>query len=130
MKLSSIILSFVVLIQSFNFDIDDFSRLSNFVTDINCHIKSGEGLTGFMVDHYSNTSNLHEHEGNSHDHENHGKLPFKHQHSDNHLQIVFVFFSNEYPSQSEDFLEVNKNFNYKEPSTNLVLHSFFQPPRV
>ena len=130
MRLSSIILSLVVLIQSFNFDIDDFYKITNFVNDINCHINSGEGFTDFMADHYSNSSNSHEHKGNLHEHEKHGELPFKHQHTDNHLQLVFVFFSNDYASHSEDFSEMNENFNYKEPSTNLVTNSFFQPPRV
>lgn len=129
MKLSSAILSFIVLIQSFNFDIEDLNKISNFINDVGCHLNEGESFSDFIEDHYLN-ADLHLHEGDSHNHEEHGELPFKHQHSDNHFQLAFVFFLNEFTVKSDDFISSDKNFSYKEPSTNLAINSFYQPPKV
>ena len=130
MKITSFILSLIVLIQSFNFDLEDFNKVPNFIKDISCHIEDGENFTDFIADHYGDFEDSHEHEGNLHEHEEHGELPFKHHHADTHFQLVFVFFLNDYEIISKKSTTKNKNYTYKEPSTNLYLNNFFQPPRV
>lgn len=130
MKLSSFILSFVVLFQSFNFDLGDLQKLPNFINDVSCHINDGESFSDFIGHHYLN-SDSHEHNNeDSHEHEKHGELPFKHQHSDSHFQLMYVFLTNEIKINGENLIVSNNNFFYNEPSTNLGLNSIFQPPKV
>ena len=129
MKLSSFILSFIVLFQSFNFDLEDVNKLPNFIKDASCHIAEGENFSDFINDHYLD-SDSHQHKDDLHQHEKHGELPFKHQHTDSHFQLVYVFFSNESIAKDECLIVSNNNFFYNEPSTNLGLNSFFQPPKV
>lgn len=129
-KISSIILSFIILFQSVKLDLCDFNKLNNFVADVNCHLQSGESFAEFIADHYSEIVGSHVHKGELHEHEEHGELPFKHQHAEHQIQLVYVFFSNEYASYYEDIISNINNVVYKEPSTNLFSDSFFQPPRV
>ena len=131
MKLSSFILSFVVLFQSFNFDLGDVQKLPNFISDASCHISEGESFSDFIGDHYLNSdSHEHDQEDDSHKHEKHGELPFKHQHADNHFQLMYVFFLNEIQVNDESIIASNDNFFYNEPSSNLGLNNIFQPPKV
>ena len=130
MKVSSFILSLLVLFQSFNFEIADVNKVSNFISDINCHIQEGESFAEFIADHYKNNSESHEHKGTLHEHDDHGELPFKHQHLDSHIQLVFVFFSTDFETKFEENIASNNIFNYREPSSNLFSDSLFQPPRV
>ena len=130
MKIPSVILSFIILFQSINFDLCDFNKLHNFVVDVNCHLESGESFTEFIADHYSNFSNSHEHKGELHEDEEHGELPFKHQHVEHQIQLVYVFFSTEFESYNDDFVNRTNNFSYEEPSSKLFINNFFQPPRI
>ena len=130
MNVSSLILSLIVLFQSLSLEITDINKLSNFMNDVNCHIQEGESFAEFIADHYKNNSDTHEHKGILHKHDDHGELPFKHQHLDSHIQLVFVFFPNDFEIKFEEKISSNKNFNYSEPSSNLFSDSLFQPPRV
>ena len=130
LKVTSFILSLIVLIQSFNFDLDDFNKVPNFIKDINCHIQAGENFTDFIADHYGEFEESHEHKGNFHEHEEHGELPFKHQHADTHFQLVFILVSTSFTSENKDFITKNNNFCYKESFSNLSINSFLQPPRI
>ena len=130
MKIPSLIVAIIVLFQSSNFEIMDINKVSNFINDINCHIQEGESFAEFIADHYKNNSEPHEHKGDFHEHDDHGELPFKHQHLENHIQLVFVFFSNDFEANIEENMALDNNFNYIEPSSNLFSDSLFQPPRV
>ena len=130
MKVPSLILSLIILFQSLNFEITDINKVSNFINDINCHIEEGESFAEFIADHYKNNSEPHEHNGNFHQHEDHGELPFKHQHVDSHIQLVFVFFPNDFETNFEEIIALKNNFDYREPSTDLFSDSPFQPPRI
>lgn len=130
LKITSFILSLIVLVQSFNFDLDDFNKVPNFIKDISCHIEDGETFTDFITDHYGEFETSHKHKGNLHEHEEHGELPFKHQHADNHFQLVFILNSTNFISEAKNLILKNKNYAYNEPFSNLYLNSFFQPPRI
>jgi len=119
-----------VLFQSFNFEIEDFNKIPNFMEDIECHINAGESFGDFIADHYDIFSNNHDHRGNTCKHDAHGELPFKHQPVENSIQLVYVFFPNDFETNFEESVVTNNNFNYREPSTNLFFDCLFQPPRV
>ena len=130
MKLSAIILSFTILFQSFNFEISDFNKIPNFIDDIKCHVNAGESFSDFIADHYNILSNGHDHSGNTCKHDAHGELPFKHQHIDTHSQVVFIILANDFFTDYQESFLKNKKYSYKEPTSNLFINKFFQPPRV
>ena len=123
-KISAIILSFTILFQSFNFDIDDINRLPALVDHISCHLKSGDSFAEFIEKHYGSESNNHEQ-----DHKDHNKLPFKHQHLESHFQMVFILCVHNYPINFNEINLESNNFTYKEPITNSFINNFFQPPQ-
>lgn len=124
-KVASVILSFTILFQSFNFDLSDVDKIPTLVEHLTCHLEKGDSFSDFVSMHYGSTSEKHEE-----DHSGHKELPFKHQHVDTHFQIAFVIWSNNYPIESMDYTAKASKFTYKEPSTQLFTNNFFQPPKV
>jgi len=123
-KLTAFILSFTILAQSASFDIIDITKFSTFFTHINNHIDDGDDFADFIDLHYGNKIDLHQNK-----HKEHKELPFKHQHIDSNFQFVFVLDTyNLNISSPEDRFKLN-NFNYEEPTSNLYINNFFQPPQ-
>ena len=123
-KLTAFILSFTILAQSASFDIIDITKFSTFFTHINNHIDEGDDFADFIDLHYGNKIDLHQNK-----HKEHKELPFKHQHIDSNFQFVFVLYSHNLNiSSPENRFKLN-NFNYKEPTSNLYINNFFQPPQ-
>jgi len=123
-KLTAFILSFTILAQSASFDIIDITKFSTFFTHINNHIEEGDNFSDFMDLHYGSKIDLHQNK-----HKEHKELPFKHQHIDSNFQFVFVLDTyNLNISSPEDRFKLN-NFNYEEPTSNLYINNFFQPPQ-
>ena len=123
-KLTAFILSFTILAQSASFDIIDITKFSTFFTHINNHIDEGDDFADFIDLHYGNKIDLHQNK-----HKEHKELPFKHQHIDSNFQFVFVLDTyNLNISSPEDRFKLN-NFNYEEPTSNLYINNFFQPPQ-
>lgn len=123
-KTWSFVLSLTILLQSFSFDVSDFSKFSTLANHLSCHFDKGDSFNDFIELHYGSISNSHENE-----HKEHGELPFKHQHTDTHYQMAFVIFSPIYPIYQLDIVTQRNNFTYKEPCTTLFIHNFFQPPK-
>jgi hypothetical protein len=124
-KITVVILSFTILFQSFSFDLEDFNKIPTLVEHISCHLKNGDSFTDFIVMHYG--SELANHEK---DHKEHQELPFKHHHTDAHFHSVYIICSNNLEVLSTDFIGNQTNFTYKEPFTNPITSTIFQPPKV
>ncbi|MFD0762316.1 hypothetical protein ACFQZW_09505 [Lutibacter aestuarii] len=124
-KIAAVILSLTILFQSFSFDLDDLSKVSTLINHIYCHIDNGDSFTDFIEMHYGSKLTQHENE-----HRGHQELPFKHQHVDTHFNIVYIICNNNLSIQNKEFIFSSKNFAYKEPITNLIATSIFQPPKV
>jgi hypothetical protein len=123
-KISAIIVSFTILFQSFSFDLDDINKIPALVDHISCHLKSGDSFAEFIAMHYGSEMNNHEN-----NHKEHKELPFRHQSLESHFQMVLILcFHNYSVNFNEIKLETN-NFNYKEPTTNLFINNFFEPPQ-
>ncbi len=123
-KISVVILSFSILFQSFSFDLDDFDMLPTLVDHIKCHLEIGDNFGDFITKHYGSELNNHKNE-----HKEHDKLPFKHEHLEVHSQLVYTLYpENDLVYFKEALLKKNK-FLYKEPSSNLFVTTFFQPPQ-
>lgn len=124
-KVAAFILALTVLIQSFNFDASDLQKIPTLVNHFSSHFDNGDSLSEFVSMHYGSSTQNHEEE-----HQEHGELPFKHQHIDSHFQLAFVITVNQYPLDCIETSHDTQNFNYKEPLTSLVVHNFFQPPKI
>ncbi|NLP58107.1 hypothetical protein [Lutibacter sp. B1] len=124
-KVLATFLSFIVLIQSFNFDVCDIDKIPTLIGHFTCHIQAGDSISDFFEMHYGSLKKQHEDK-----HKEHEKLPFKHQQLDTHFQLVFIICgNNNYPNKYTEFINAKNNFAYKEPSTHLFTNSFFQPPK-
>ncbi len=123
-KISIVILSFSILFQSFNLDLDDFNMLPTFIDHVKCHLEIGDNFGDFISLHYGGELNKHKDE-----HKEHDKLPFKHEHLEAHSQLVYTLYSeNDMVCFNETPFKKNK-FSYKETSSNLFVTTFFQPPQ-
>ena len=87
-KIGAIILSFTILFQSFSFEPGDVYNFSTFINHVSSHIESGDNFADFIDLHYGDKANSHQNK-----HKEHQDLPFKHQHVDSQMQLVFVFNS-------------------------------------
>lgn len=123
-KIAAFILSFIILFQSLSFDLANFGKISILVNHISSHLNEGDNFMEFIEMHYGNKL-----ENHIDKHDEHKKLPFKHQHLDAHFQLTYLVYFYQYPLKyTEDIFEKNK-FNYTETTTTLVVHNFFQPPQ-
>lgn len=123
-KIIAIILSFTILFQSFNFDFEDFNKIPDLVEHISSHLNNGDTFAEFIAMHYGIEVNSHEQ-----DHKEHKELPFKQQYLDSHFQVVFILCAHNYPIKFSEIKLKTTNFTYKEPTTNLFINNFFQPPQ-
>ena len=123
-KISVVILSFTILFQSFTLDLDDFNMLPAFIDHVKCHLEIGDNFGDFISLHYGSELNRHKDE-----HKEHGKLPFKHEHIEVHSQLVYALNSENDLIYFNAALLKKDKFLYKEPSSALFVHTFFQPPQ-
>lgn len=123
-KVTTVILSFTILIQSLNFDIGDFNKIPILLDHFMCHIESGDNIDDFFSMHYGAKFVKHKN-----DHKEHEKLPFKHQHLDSHFQNVYILTENTIQIELKETILSDHNFKYKESFSKLFSDNLFQPPQ-
>jgi len=123
-KISVVILSLTILLQSFSIDAADFNKISTLVDHITCHFESGDGFSDFISMHYGSTIKAHKNT-----HKEHKELPFKHEHLDAHFQLDYIFNDTNIAENFEENNFSDKNFSFKEPSTGSYINNLFQPPQ-
>lgn len=123
-KIGAFILSFTILFQSFNFEIDDVYKLPTLINHFTCHIENGDSFGNFIDLHYGNKSNSHQEK-----HKEHKDLPFKHQHSDSHVQLIYVMISSNFDFNFSETRFENGKFTYKNLFSNQYINNFLQPPQ-
>lgn len=123
-KLSAILMSFTILFQSFGLEYNDIAKFPTLLFHMSSHIEEGDSLGDFMNLHYGTNVETHQNK-----HNEHKELPFKHQHSDAHLQLVYVlnFSSLEINTFEKQF--ENKNYYYTKSFSNSYPNRLFQPPQ-
>lgn len=128
-KLFSILLSCVILLQSFGMHIDDLVQIDEFIAHAQFHSEQyGDNVLVFISKHYGELKTAHdkEHQEEKEDHE---QLPFQHQ---SHTTYVMDFNLNfKVPELSTlDVLEFRIfNFHYQAPLSTLHSEGILQPPR-
>ena len=128
-KLFSISLSFLILLQSFGISFNDLSQIDEFIEHAQFHSEQyGDNVFVFISKHYGELKTDHdkEHQEEKEDHE---QLPFLQQ--SNVSIISFTLNSqNEAFKTPEPFEFKNHNFYYLEPTSSLHSSGPFQPPRL
>lgn len=124
MKLGVIILSFTILFQSFNFEVNDIFKFSTLIDHILNHIEEGDNIDDFLDLHYGDKTISHQNE-----HKEHKELPFKQHHIDFNIQYISMPFEENNLISIIELNTIKNNFSYKDPFTNSYINIFFQPPR-
>lgn len=105
-------------------EINDVYKFPTLVKHVVCHYEDGDNLADFMDLHYGNNIKTHDNK-----HNEHKDLPFKHQHSDNHLQLVYVVNFNNFNMIASENRYESKNFHYTKIFSNSYTNRLFQPPQ-
>lgn len=126
----SILLSGLILIQSFDININDITRMGELIEHAQFHAeKYGDNTWVFLSKHYGELKEQHNKE-HQEERKNHEKLPFQHQCNCtstvaiviniNHSELIF--------SQSPESWVAN--FYYYAPISSLHAEGLLQPPRT
>ena len=125
-NLVAISFSLLILIQSFNINLEDISKFKVLLEHAQYHQERyGDSFMDFLVEHYGDKKVEH---GNNH--KEHEDLPFKDsQHMSSHINNVFTVNSIKYDLKYSPFIAVPFNFFYKESTSLFEKTSVFQPPQ-
>jgi hypothetical protein len=127
-KLIVIVYSFLILIQSFNINIEDLSKFNTLFEHAKYHKEIyGDNFITFLSEHYGNEMASHENK-----HSDHENLPFKdHQHVLCHINTSFILTPlTIYTANHQEITEKPVNFLYNKPFSSFEKPAVFQPPKV
>lgn len=127
-KLIVISYSFLILIQSFNINIEDISKFSALLEHANYHQKMyGDNFFEFLSEHYGEKMTSHQNK-----HKEHQDLPFKdNHHAFSHINSSFALFECiKFSLHSLSPIDPLVNFFYKEPISSFEKPAVFQPPKL
>ena len=126
-KLVVIFYSFLILIQSFNINIEDISKFDALLKHAKYHQDMyGDSFFEFLSEHYGEQMASHQNK-----HDEHEDLPFKDSHHMfSHINSSFTLFELiTHTFYSPSSIEVFLNFYYTEPISLFEKTSVFQPPK-
>ena len=126
-KILAITYSLLILLQSFNINLEDISKFSALLEHAEFHEEMyGDTFFEFLAEHYGDARDSHDN-----DHEEHEDLPFKDSHHMcTHINTSFIGLANNFEINYQEFIEIPFNFHYNETITDAVKTSIFQPPRA
>ena len=125
-KALAITYSFLILFQSFNINLEDFSKFNVLLDHAEFHKEMyGDTFFQFLAEHYGDAKETH---GN--DHKDHEDLPFKDSHHMcTHINSSFINIANNFEFTYQEFIEIPFNFHYNETITDSEKTAVFQPPK-
>ncbi len=130
-KLTSIVVAFLILVQSFNIHFDDVVELDDLIEHAQFHSDQyGDNFIVFLSKHYGTQKTEHnqKHQEEKQDHE---RLPFQHQCQ---TVVLSAFVLNTVKIENSDplFTSLHKqpNFFYSANYFSLEKETPFQPPRL
>lgn len=123
----AILFSLLILFQSLNISMEDFSKFHVLLEHAQYHQETyGDSFFEFVIEHYADLEDQ-----DTIEHEEHEDLPFKHgQQSCSHLNSVFVLSHFSFTIQQNEYNEVPLNFFYSESHSLFEKSSIFQPPKL
>lgn len=127
-KLVVIIYSFLILMQSFNINLEDISKFNALLEHAQYHKEVyGDTFFEFLSEHYGNDMVSHKDK-----HSEHEDLPFKdHHHILCHVSSSFILTPQiTYTINHQEPTEKPVLFLYKESFSSFEKPSVFQPPKL
>lgn len=128
-RLFSILLSSVILLQSFGLHVNDLVQIDEFIEHAQFHSEQyGDNVFVFISKHYGELKAAHDEE-HQEEREEHEQLPF--QHNSQTLTITDFTFNNTVLAMETMLFPAPRTFNfyYKAPSSSLHTDGILQPPR-
>lgn len=129
-KFFSILLSTLVLFQSFNLDLSDMAHVDELIEHAQFHSeKYGDNFIVFISKHYGEMEKEHKAD-HQEENEEHEKLPFTH-HCCSHVFTVYVMNKMQLPElKTGPVADYTSNFYYLENYSFLGKPDIFQPPKT
>mgnify|MGYP003664409520 CR=1 FL=1 len=127
-KIVVIFYSFLILLQSFNINLEDIPKFSALLEHAQYHkAMYGDNFFEFLSEHYGEQKASHDN-----NHKEHENLPFKDSHHMcTHINTVFTLFSTtNFTTCNQISTEVPLNFFYKNIFSLFEKPSVFQPPKL
>lgn len=128
-KFFSILLSFLVLFQSFNLDLSDLAHIDELIEHAQFHSdKYGDNFLVFISKHYGDLEKEHkaDHQEEKEDHE---ELPFTH-HCCSHVFTALVLNKTQLPElKTGPVADYTANFYYLDNYSSFEKFDIFQPPK-
>ncbi|NAS30224.1 hypothetical protein GTQ40_04520 [Flavobacteriaceae bacterium R38] len=128
-KLFSILISFLILAQSFNISFNDIIQFDELIAHAQFHKEQyGDDFFVFLSKHYGKLKTEHskKHQEEKEDHE---QLPFQHRINVIAFSTFFLNQYNDLTNKTVSFTETNKNFYYQKLYSSLEGFDIFQPPK-
>lgn len=130
MKISAVILSFTILIQSFNISFSDVLQLNELIEHAQFHKKQyGDDFLTFLSKHYGEDKAEHQQQ-HKEEAPQHEKLPFNQQHLPSIDFQVPVLVTTYLSLEKHIFKQTKKTgFYYVNIYSSLFKNGIFQPPK-
>ncbi len=129
LKVTSIAVSLLILIQSFNVHFSDIVELDELIEHAQFHADEyGDNFFVFLSKHYGELKADHS-KKHQEEKEEHEQLPFQHQ---SQSTALFVFVLNQAPENAleiEFSFDRDTNFYYQASYHSLAQEGLLQPPR-
>ena len=129
LKATSIVVSLLILVQSFNIHFSDIIELDELIEHAQFHsTEYGDNFFVFISKHYGELKAEHnqQHQEEKEDHES---LPFQHQCQTASLSVFVLNQFIEYPLDIETVVDRDSNYFYQASYHSLAQEGLLQPPR-
>ncbi len=129
LKLTSIAVSLLILIQSFNVHIDDIVELDELIEHAQFHsAEYGDNFLVFISKHYGELKAEHN-KKHQEEQEEHEQLPFQHQCQTALLSAFVLNQTPDYPLEIDLVVDLDSNYFYQASYHSLAQEGLFQPPQ-
>jgi hypothetical protein len=125
MKLTAILLSNLILLQSLNIGLETFSKINVLIEHAQFHQETyGDSFVDFLIEHYGDE------EDSTEIHKEHGDLPFKQDCvNHNHLPSIFALNTQVFELKQTLTIQIQQNYFHRESYSLVDRPTVFQPPK-
>lgn len=128
-KITSIAISLLILVQSFNVHFDDIIELDELIEHAQFHSDEyGDDFLVFISKHYGELKAEHN-QKHQEEQEEHEQLPFQHQCQTALLSAFLLNQTGDYPLEIKLVVNRDSNYFYQASYHSLSQEGLFQPPR-
>jgi len=128
-RLISISLSLLILVQSFNISIGEFVEMDELIEHARFHSEEyGDNFLVFLSKHYGELKNEHS-EQHQEEQQEHEELPFQQQIHSSTLS-AFVIHDQDISTINPNYtVQTSRNYFYRDSHSFFIEKGLFQPPR-